>query len=97
MPGGVSPCGLEAGAPPDLVLIGPGFPCTCVTLPLELSLDCGSAGFDCAKTIVEAHKMKIAVRPVILWDMLRSKYGYLNFTNAISEVSQTGHSKVRRS
>src|SRR5664279_522263 len=29
MPGAVSPCGLEAGAPPDLVLIGPVQPCGC--------------------------------------------------------------------
>src|SRR5665647_2559389 len=29
MPGAVSPCGLEAGAPPGLVLIGPVQPCGC--------------------------------------------------------------------
>src|ERR1039458_8091343 len=29
MPGALSPCGLEAGAPPDLVLIWPVQPCGC--------------------------------------------------------------------
>src|ERR1022692_3403260 len=29
MPGGVSPCGLDAGAPPVLVFIGPVQPCGC--------------------------------------------------------------------
>src|SRR6478672_11600946 len=38
IPGGVSPWGLDAGAPPtDLVLSGPGFPCGCVTpQPLDV-------------------------------------------------------------
>jgi len=38
---------LDAGAPPpDPVLIGPVFPCGCVTLPPELVFVDGSLGFD---------------------------------------------------
>ena len=84
MPGGVSPCGLAAGAPPDLVLIGPVFPCGWATFPLGLLLDCGSAGFGCAKTVVDAHKMKIAVIPMILRDML-----HLQQTQTLSGLSAT--------
>ena len=37
MPGGVSPSGLDAGAPPvDLVLTGPVLPWGCVAFPLGL-------------------------------------------------------------
>jgi hypothetical protein len=38
MPGGLSPWGLEAGAPPvDMVLTGPVLPCGWLTLPLGLA------------------------------------------------------------
>jgi hypothetical protein len=58
------------------------FPCGWATFPLGLLLDCGSAGFGCAKTVVEAHKMKMAVRPMILPDML-----HLQQTQKLSDLS----------
>jgi hypothetical protein len=72
IPGGVSPWGLDAGAPPpDPVLIGPVFPCGCVTLPPELVLVDGSPGplgllgvlgFDWEKAGDATDKAKVAVR-----------------------------------
>src|SRR6478609_7642977 len=70
IPGGVSPWGLDAGAPPtDLVLSGPGFPCGCVTVPLELVLVDGSLGFDWEKATDAADKTKAAVRAMSTRDM----------------------------
>ncbi|HEX3340905.1 MAG TPA: hypothetical protein VHT68_17245 [Pseudolabrys sp.] len=77
IPGGVSPWGLDAGAPPpDPVLIGPVFPCGCVTLPPELVLVDGSPGslgllgllgllgFDWEKAADATDKAKAAVRAI---------------------------------
>ncbi len=71
IPGGVSPCGLEAGAPPvDFVLIGPVLPCGCITLPLGLAVVDWSIGFDWAKAIVEADNVSAVVRTIILRGMV---------------------------
>jgi hypothetical protein len=71
MPGGVSPCGLEAGAPPlDLVFIGPVCPCGCITLPLGLPVIDWSVGFDWEKAVVEADNINAAVRTMILLGMV---------------------------
>ena len=70
IPGGVSPWGLDAGAPPpDPVLIGPVFPCGCVTLPPELALVGGSLGFDWEKAADAADKAKAVVRAISLRHM----------------------------
>lgn len=70
IPGGVSPWGLDAGAPPpDPVLIGPVFPCGCVTLPPELALVGGSLGFDWEKAADAADKTKAVVRAISLRHM----------------------------
>ena len=71
MPGGVSPCGLEAGAPPfDLVLIGPALPCGCITLPLGLAVVDWSIEFDWEKAAVEADNINATVKTVILPGMV---------------------------
>jgi len=71
------------------------FRCGWATFPLGLLLDCGSADFGCAKTVVEAHKMKMAVRPMILRDML-----HLQQTQTLSDLSATaskGHQMLPNS
>jgi hypothetical protein len=69
IPGGVSPWGLDAGAPPDLVLSGPVFPCGCVTFPLGSVFVDGSLGFDWEKATDTADKAKAAVKAMIARDM----------------------------
>ena len=76
IPGGVSPWGLDAGAPPpEPVLMGPVFPCGCVTLPPELVLVDGSPGslglfgFDWEKAADAADKAKAVVRAISLRHM----------------------------
>lgn len=69
MPAGVSPCGLEAGAPPDLVVIGPVLPCGCTVLPLRLPSVCWSIGFDCACTVVAADTSNGMIRARTLFDI----------------------------
>ena len=73
IPGGVSPWGLDAGAPPDLVLSGPVFPCGCVTLPLGLEFVDGSLGFDWEKATDTADKAKAAVKAISPRDMATSE------------------------
>jgi hypothetical protein len=61
------PLGLDAGTPPpDPVLMGPVFPCGCVTLPPELALVGGSLGFDWEKAADAADKTKAVVRAISL-------------------------------
>jgi hypothetical protein len=43
---GVYPCGLEIGAPPDLVSVGPVLPCGWVTFLLGFSSVCRSGSVD---------------------------------------------------
>src|SRR3954464_4334856 len=50
-------------------MMGPVFPCGCMTLPLGLPLVFWSTDLDCANTAVEAHKTKAAVRAKNLSDM----------------------------
>jgi hypothetical protein len=69
IPGGVSPWGLDAGAPPDLVLSGPVFPCGYVTFPLGSVFVEGSLGFDWEKATDTADKAKVAVKAMIARDM----------------------------
>ena len=73
IPGGVSPWGLDAGAPPDLVLSGPVFPCGCVTFPLGLEFVDGSLGFDWEKATDPADKAKAAVKAMSPRDMATSE------------------------
>jgi hypothetical protein len=51
------------------VLIGPVFPCGCVTLPPELVLVDGSLGFDWEKADDAADKAKAAVSAISLRHM----------------------------
>ena len=60
IPGGVSPCGLEAGAPPDLVSSGPVFPWGCVTLLLECVFVVDSLEFGWENAGDAANKTKAA-------------------------------------
>lgn len=85
IPGGVSPCGLVAGAPPvDWVLTGPVLPCGCITLPLGLVVVDWSIEFGWAKTIVEADNISAIVRTIILRGMvhLHGAYSKLRRANA---------------
>ena len=66
MPGGVSPSGLDAGAPPvDSVLRGPVWPCGCVTLltagPIDWSFE-----LDCEKTAGEPNNKNVAAANVMV-------------------------------
>ena len=77
IPGGVSPCGLEAGAPPvDLVSIGPVFPCGCVTLPLGLPVVDWSVEFGWENAAVEADNIITKVRTIILPGMFHLQLTY---------------------
>ena len=73
IPGGVSPWGLDAGAPPDLVSSGPVFPCGCVTLPLGLVFVDGSLGFDWEKATDTADKAKASVKAMSTRSMATSE------------------------
>ncbi len=98
MPGGVSPCGLAAGAPPlDLVFIGPVCPCGCITLPLGLSVVDWSVGFDWEKAVVEADNINAAVRTMILLGMvhLQGAYSKREQTIAFRRSDTPSHIRLR--
>lgn len=77
IPGGVSPCGLEAGAPPvDLVSIGPVLSCGCVTLPLGLPVVDWSIEFGWENAVVEADNIISTVRTIILPGMVHLQRTY---------------------
>jgi hypothetical protein len=90
IPGGVSPWGLDAGAPPpDPVLIGPVFPCGCVTLPPELVLVdglLGSPGFDWEKAADAADKAKAVVRAISLRHMSHLRRIQLQVVNSLLQT-----------
>lgn len=86
IPGGVSPWGLDAGAPPsDFVSIGPVFPWGCVTFLLESVFVDGSLGFDCENAAGTAEKAKAAAMRTRIMAHLRGAHpkstGRLEFRN----------------
>lgn len=76
MPGGLSPWGLEAGAPPVvIVLIGPVLPCGCPTLPLGLAVVDGSSEFVCERAAVEPDSVAATANMRILMCMVGTPPG----------------------
>jgi hypothetical protein len=79
MPGGVSPSGLDAGAPPvDSVLRGPVLPWGCVTFPLGLVVD-WSLELDWEKAAVESDNNNATDKAMILFGMVHLQGHTLSF------------------
>ena len=85
MPGGLWPCGLSGGAPPEVVLIGPVQPCGCswplasgAVVPVGCLIEPLSGCAVCAPAMLAGNtRVRHSVSAVVRTEVLRSLTGLL--------------------